>query len=126
MLFREAKRYEPTMAKLSLNFVIVGASIAGLACAYTLRKAGHNVHVLEASDSLGQVCCLFMNFVDCRCCATDIIAQSPGGVRLPPNATRILNAWGLGDEVIDKANGRCPKILFQSGRNLHAFFIFSD
>lgn len=56
MEIQEELRYESRKAKVSLDFVIVGASIAGLACAYALRQSGHKVHVLEASDGLGKVC----------------------------------------------------------------------
>jgi salicylate hydroxylase len=33
-----------------LEFIIIGGSIAGLATAYALRRAGHAVLVLEKSD----------------------------------------------------------------------------
>lgn len=36
-------------ASLSIQIVVVGGSIAGLACAYALAKAGHRVRVLEQS-----------------------------------------------------------------------------
>ena len=48
--------YEPPNARVSLDFVIVGTSIAGLACAYAFRQAGHDVHVLEAEEELNQAC----------------------------------------------------------------------
>lgn len=35
---------------VSLNFLVIGASIAGLSAAYNLKQAGHNVRVLEKSD----------------------------------------------------------------------------
>jgi len=37
-------------ASLSLRFVIVGGSIAGLSCAYNLQRVGHSVLVLEQGD----------------------------------------------------------------------------
>nr|GAT57597.1 FAD/NAD(P)-binding domain-containing protein [Mycena chlorophos] len=37
-----------------LNFIIVGASIAGLAAAIALKKAGHDVLVLERAERLGE------------------------------------------------------------------------
>jgi 2-polyprenyl-6-methoxyphenol hydroxylase-like FAD-dependent oxidoreductase len=36
--------------RASLDFVIVGGSVAGLASAFALRRAGHNCVVLEAHD----------------------------------------------------------------------------
>ena len=33
--------------------VIVGAGMAGLTCAYYLRKAGRSVYLVEASDCVG-------------------------------------------------------------------------
>jgi len=36
-----------------LNIAIIGAGIAGLACATRLQQAGHNVSVFEKSRGLG-------------------------------------------------------------------------
>jgi 2-polyprenyl-6-methoxyphenol hydroxylase-like FAD-dependent oxidoreductase len=36
--------------RVSLDFVIVGGSVAGLASAFALRRAGHNCVVLEAQE----------------------------------------------------------------------------
>ncbi|KDQ52236.1 hypothetical protein JAAARDRAFT_73171 [Jaapia argillacea MUCL 33604] len=78
----------PRKATLALKIIIVGGSIAGLACAYTLRQAGHDVVVLEQSGG---------RRTKCR-----------GGMRMPPNTTRILNDWGLGptlEKVAVKSTG---------------------
>ncbi|KAI5121804.1 hypothetical protein M0805_009796 [Coniferiporia weirii] len=80
-------------AKLRLRFVIIGAGVAGLACAYTLIQAGHDVHVLEAEKGL---------------------CKSPGSMRVPPNMSRILVRWGLGAELEKCSGGRCSKLVFQS------------
>lgn len=53
----------------SLNFIVVGGSIAGLISAYQLCRAGHKVLVLEKDPPN---------------------AVSRGGLRLPPNAMRLL------------------------------------
>lgn len=34
-------------AKLRLHFLVLGANVAGLACAYHLKQAGHDVTVIE-------------------------------------------------------------------------------
>ena len=39
-----------------LRFIVVGGSIAGVACAYALQEAGHQVMVLEQSDGRHKVC----------------------------------------------------------------------
>lgn len=113
MRLGEANGSESRKAKLSLDFVIVGASVAGLSCAYALRQAGHSVVVLEASKELGWV----QFDLDCRCCrgSAHRSGQSPGGVRIPPNMSRIMASWGLGSEMEKLAGGRCPKIVFHSG-----------
>ncbi|THH08944.1 hypothetical protein EW145_g2362 [Phellinidium pouzarii] len=80
-------------AKLRLSFVIVGASVAGLACAYSLKKAGHDVLVLEAEDGL---------------------SKSPGGVRIPPNMSQIMMQWGLQAELEKGSGGKSPKAVFKS------------
>lgn len=87
-------------ARLCLDFIIVGggsshasytmslttntttSGISGLATAYALAVSGHRVQVFEQACSL---------------------SYQPGGVHLPPNATRILTHWGIGEELIAKA-----------------------
>ncbi|KAG2147794.1 uncharacterized protein EDB93DRAFT_1146710 [Suillus bovinus] len=64
-------------AELTINFLVVGGGIAGLSCAIALRRVGHRVVVLEQySDS-------------------DISKMSHGGIRLPPNVSKVLFHWGL-------------------------------
>lgn len=87
-------------ASFHLDFLIVGGGssydllctcsrptrppgIAGLAAAYALAASGHRVRVLEQAQGLK------------RC---------PGGVRLPPNATRILSYWGVEKDIAQKAS----------------------
>lgn len=57
-----------------LQVIVVGAGIAGLAAAISLRRAGHRVHVYERSS--------FNNEIG-------------AAINVPPNATRFLEAWGL-------------------------------
>ncbi|KAF8260820.1 hypothetical protein EI94DRAFT_1706007 [Lactarius quietus] len=70
-------------ASFHLDFLIVGGGIAGLAAAYALAASGHRVRVLEQARGL---------------------KRRPGGVRLPPNATRILSYWGVEKEIAQKAS----------------------
>jgi salicylate hydroxylase len=67
--------YDGRRATLSLNIVVVGAGIGGLAAAHTLAHAGHRVTVLESARELSEV---------------------GAGIQIPPNATRLLFRWGLG------------------------------
>lgn len=71
----------PLQAALSIDFLVIGGGIAGLACALALRRVGHQVQVLEKTD--GSSCA----------------ARGDGGLRLPPNVTKILYHWGLKDKL---------------------------
>lgn len=57
-----------------LNIVIVGAGIAGLTAGFALRRAGHRVRIYEKSGMNNEV---------------------GAAINVPPNAARILLAWGL-------------------------------
>ncbi|OAA39346.1 Aromatic-ring hydroxylase-like protein [Metarhizium rileyi] len=57
-----------------LNVIIVGAGIAGLSAAISLRRAGHCVHLYEKSSMNNEV---------------------GAAIHVPPNAARFLTAWGL-------------------------------
>ncbi|KAI0778764.1 FAD/NAD-P-binding domain-containing protein [Trametes elegans] len=73
----------PLQAAHPIDFVIIGGGIAGLACAVALRRVGHRALVLERRDRT-TVC-------------------SYGGVRLPPNCTKILFHWGLRNALLEKS-----------------------
>ena len=62
-------------AVLSLNIIIVGAGIGGLAATHTLAHAGHRITLLESTSVFGDV---------------------GAGIIVSPNATRLLQRWGLG------------------------------
>ncbi|KAH7918240.1 FAD/NAD(P)-binding domain-containing protein [Leucogyrophana mollusca] len=68
-------------ANLSIDFLVVGGGIGGLACAIALRRVGHRVTVLEKTRD------------------EDVAQMSHGGIRLPPNVAKILIHWGLGEQL---------------------------
>lgn len=59
---------------MALEVIIVGAGIAGLSAAISVRRAGHNVRIYERSS--------FNNEIG-------------AAIHVPPNASRALLAWGL-------------------------------
>jgi 2-polyprenyl-6-methoxyphenol hydroxylase-like FAD-dependent oxidoreductase len=63
-----------------VDAVIVGGGIGGLGNALALTRSGHTVRVLEQAPEFGEV---------------------GAGLQLAPNATRVLRAWGLLDEVVE-------------------------
>ena len=74
-----------------LYIYLVPLAVAGLSTAIGLALCGHKVRVLEKSPTMG---------------------NSAGGIRLPPNVTKILVEWGLEEEVRKKAH------LVREGTNL--------
>lgn len=70
----------------SLNIVIVGAGLGGLAAAIGLTQKGHTVTVLEGAHALGEV---------------------GAGIQVPPNSVRILKEYGIFsefDKVVTRPN----------------------
>jgi salicylate hydroxylase len=67
--------------RIDAEVVVVGAGIAGLATALALARVGHPVRVLERDAEPG---------------------ETGFGLQLAPNATRVLRAWGLLDELTDQ------------------------
>ncbi|PCH37724.1 FAD/NAD(P)-binding domain-containing protein [Wolfiporia cocos MD-104 SS10] len=62
-------------APLAVDFLIIGGGIAGLSCALALARVGHRVLVLEKGDGLNN--------------------RGGGGMRVPPNMSKVLFHWGL-------------------------------
>jgi salicylate hydroxylase len=62
------------------DVIVVGGGIGGLAAALALAGAGRRVRVLEQAPEFGEV---------------------GAGLQLAPNATRLLRAWGLLDQIVD-------------------------
>ncbi|KAI0692495.1 FAD/NAD(P)-binding domain-containing protein [Cytidiella melzeri] len=65
-------------AALKLEFLVVGGGLGGLAVAYALCKGGHSVRVFEKQPALG---------------------IPAGGLRVPPNMSKILTSWAGAEEV---------------------------
>ncbi|MEV0286167.1 MULTISPECIES: FAD-dependent monooxygenase [unclassified Kribbella] len=61
--------------------VVVGGGIGGLAVANGLARNGFGVRLLERADHFGEV---------------------GAGLQLAPNATRLLQDWGLLDDIVDR------------------------
>ncbi|PCH42535.1 FAD/NAD(P)-binding domain-containing protein [Wolfiporia cocos MD-104 SS10] len=90
----------PVKASLALDFLIVGGGIAGLASALALTRMGHRVTVLEKSDGLKN--------------------RGGGGIRMPPNMSKILFHWGLTERLRRVALTSHPILFsrFESGELL--------
>lgn len=65
-----------------LTIIVCGAGIAGLCAGIALAKQGHKVIMLERASEL---------------------SPTGAGIHLPPNATLLLEQWGILDELKSKA-----------------------
>ncbi|KAI9011631.1 aromatic-ring hydroxylase [Hyaloraphidium curvatum] len=65
--------------KPDVDVVVVGGGIGGLATAFALTRKGLKVRVLERAPEFG---------------------EAGAGLQIAPNCTRILDDWGLLDEVV--------------------------
>ncbi|KAJ3858004.1 hypothetical protein EV368DRAFT_60440 [Lentinula lateritia] len=71
------------------KFVIIGAGIAGLTCAYFVKRAGHDVVVLEKSSRREQ------------------LRNEDGSVRIPPNMMRLLQELPGMEEMLNAKATKC-------------------
>ena len=84
---RPQSGYGSRKASLTLDVIVVGCGIGGLAAALCLAKAGHRVTIIESSLVIGEI---------------------GAGMQLSPNTTRLLYKWGLGkplDEIAVRPEG---------------------
>ncbi|KAJ7076219.1 hypothetical protein C8R43DRAFT_1053367 [Mycena crocata] len=79
---------------LPLKFLAIGGGLAGLACAYALRTAGHDIVIIEKNDET---------------------TKTEGSIRSPPNMTRILNTWPGMKDFLQTHATRCSGLSFRSG-----------
>ncbi|KAK3175309.1 hypothetical protein OEA41_002556 [Lepraria neglecta] len=70
-------------AKKAFRVIVVGAGVAGLAAGKGLKRAGHDVVILEQVPKIGEV---------------------GAGIQMAPNAVRILGRFGLLQKTMDNAN----------------------
>lgn len=97
--------YGGRKARLSINIVIVGCGLGGLAAAHALAKAGHKVTILEDAPAIGEV---------------------GAGIQVSPNVSKLLIRWGL-DEPLKKIAvlpegiefRRCKLIFFLTNGIVH-------
>ena len=76
--------YGSRKASLTLDIIVVGCGLGGLAAAFCLTQAGHRVTIVESSSVIGDV---------------------GAGISSSPNSSRLLLRWGLGkhlDEIAVK------------------------
>ncbi|CCL99274.1 uncharacterized protein FIBRA_01289 [Fibroporia radiculosa] len=82
---------QSTKASLSIDFLIVGGGVAGLTSAIALTRAGHRVLVLEKGDGTSNT--------------------GPGGIRIPPNMSKIFFHWGFTEQLRKIASTSLPVIM---------------
>ncbi|KAJ7503290.1 hypothetical protein B0H11DRAFT_578822 [Mycena galericulata] len=70
----------PKQAPLSIDFLIIGAGVAGLTCAIALRRVGHRVVVIEREKEIGE-------------------SNLSLAAQMPPNLSKIFYHWNLKPEV---------------------------
>ncbi|KAF9061797.1 hypothetical protein BDP27DRAFT_1452063 [Rhodocollybia butyracea] len=87
------------LKEFPLNVVVVGAGISGLAVAYLMEKAGHRVTVLEKSSPKSQA------------------RLRDGGLRIPPNMTRLLKELPGVDKLLAEKASKCAGLCWVQCHN---------
>ncbi|KAL6399164.1 FAD binding domain-containing protein [Ilyonectria robusta] len=67
---------------VSLDVIVVGAGLSGLASAISCALSGHNVTIFESTEELSEV---------------------GAGLQVTPNSSRLLQQWGLPDKLWETA-----------------------
>jgi len=70
--------YGGRTAEHKLDIIIVGCGLGGLAAAYSLGRAGHNITIIEGAPAIGEV---------------------GAGIQVSPNVSRVLISFGLADRL---------------------------
>ncbi|KAG9923803.1 hypothetical protein KCU98_g21741, partial [Aureobasidium melanogenum] len=69
----------PSATSSSLDVIVIGAGLGGLAAAISCALGGHNVTVLEQARELAEI---------------------GAGLQITPNASRLFQQWGI-DKVLE-------------------------
>ncbi|KZT09779.1 FAD/NAD(P)-binding domain-containing protein [Laetiporus sulphureus 93-53] len=93
----KSQSISPVQTPLSVDFLVVGGGIAGLSVALGLTRIGHRVLVLEKGDGISNV--------------------GHGGIRAPPNMSKVLYRWGLKPQLREVSLASHPILFskFQTG-----------
>jgi oxygen-dependent protoporphyrinogen oxidase len=90
------------------SVIVVGAGIAGLACAYRLRQKGCDVTLLESGDTPGGV-------IGCSQREGFLFESGPQSFQLTPAISALVQELGLESEL-QTANPKAPRYVLKRGR----------
>ena len=98
--------------------IIVGGGLAGLAAAISISLAGFTVVVLEQATRLEEVTTFicFINIQQAQAADFLMNAKIGAGIEIPPNASKILAAWGILGQL-EKNAIHASNILIRSYQN---------
>ena len=87
------------LPKMRLKIIICGAGLGGLGAAIALARKGHDVIVVESAKGLSEVRLPLIYFRGFRRLTK---FQVGAGIQIPPNSSRILYQYGLGEKFLEK------------------------